>query len=383
MSARIYLDNAATTPIKREVIDAMTACLEEHYGNPSSIHTEGRKVRALLEKARKTVAHAIGASLGEIFFTSGGTEANNMAIKCAVRDLGVRHIISSKLEHHCVLHSLDTMERTEGVQIHYADNDAIGKVDLNSIENILKNIQDKTLVSIMHANNEIGTLNDIEAIGSLCQQYGALFHSDTVQTIGHYPFDLSKLHIDFLSGAAHKFHGPKGVGFIYISNRNQIAPFIDGGAQERNMRGGTENVYGIVGLAKAMELAYHQLDKKIQYIQSLKDRLSTGLKDILPGTLIQGDKNGLYTVLNIAFPPHEKSEMMLMLMDIHGISASGGSACSSGSEKVSHVVAAIGTPPGYRAVRFSFSDMNNMEEIDQTIAVMENILAPVKSAVPC
>jgi len=375
---RIYLDNAATTPIRPEVVEAMTAAIQNNFGNPSSIHTEGRQVRALLEKARKSVANCLGASIGEIFFTSGGTEANNMALKCAVRDLGVQHVISSKLEHHCVLHSLDTLEKFNQVKISYLDNDEYGRIDMDHLERLLNESQVKTMVSVMHANNEIGTLNDIEAIGRLCKDKGALFHSDTVQTVGHYPIDLSKTHIDFLSGASHKFHGPKGVGILYISNRNMIGPYIDGGAQERNMRGGTENVYGIVGFEKAITLAYDNLADKISYIQSLKDQMIKGLKEMYPDVIIQGcPESSLYTVLNAAFPPHDKSEMMLMLMDIYGISASGGSACSSGSEKVSHVIEAIQTPPGYRAVRFSFSYQNTPEEIEKTLEILGKII-PVK-----
>ena len=377
---RIYLDNAATTPIRSEVIEVMTECLQRDFGNPSSIHTEGRQVRALIEKARKTVAQSIGASIGEIFFTSGGTESNNMALKCAVRDLNIRRIISSRLEHHCVLHSLDNLKKHHGVEIAYVDNDNLGRIDLGHLKSILENSSEPTLVSIMHANNEIGTLNDIVAIGELCREYGALFHSDTVQTVGHYPFNVEKMNLDFLSGASHKFHGPKGVGFVYINSKNTISPYIDGGAQERNMRGGTENVYGIVGLAKAIELAYENIEENITQIDGLKNYLKKSIMDLFPEAIIQGcPENSLYTVLNVAFPPHEKGEMMLMLMDIHGISASGGSACSSGSEKVSHVVEAINTPPGYRSVRFSFSHFNSIEEIEKTIEVLQKIMPAVNA----
>lgn len=377
---RIYLDNAATTPIRSEVIDAMTACLQRDFGNPSSIHTEGRQVRALIEKARKTVAQSIGASIGEIFFTSGGTESNNMALKCAVRDLNIRRIISSRLEHHCVLHSLDNLEKHHGVEISYVDNDNLGRIDLDHLKSMLENSPESTLVSIMHANNEIGTLNDIIAIGELCREHGALFHSDTVQTVGHYPFNVDKMNIDFLSGASHKFHGPKGVGFVYINSKNTISPYIDGGAQERNMRGGTENVYGIVGLAKAIELAYENIEEKITHINGLKDFMKKSILELFPDAIIQGcPESSLYTVLNVAFPPHEKGEMMLMLMDIHGISASGGSACSSGSEKVSHVVEAIETPPNYRSVRFSFSHFNSKEEIEKTLEVLQSIMPAVNA----
>ena len=380
---RVYLDNAATTPIRPEVVDAMVPFMREYYGNPSSIHAEGRKVRAAIEAARKTVAQSIGASIGEIFFTSGGTEANNMALKCSVRDLGVRRIISSPTEHHNVTHTLDCIkEMHPDCQIVYLDVDSVGRPDLDQLRAMLTSSDVKTLVSLMHANNEIGTMIDLEEVASLCGETGALFHSDTVQTIGHFPVDVSKQKVSFLSGASHKFHGPKGVGFIYINSDNMIKPFIDGGSQERNMRGGTENVYGIVGLAKALEMMLENLDEEMAYITSLNDRLKAGLEASVPGMTFNGDRDGeaLYTVLNASFPPSPKNDMLLLALDIAGVSASSGSACSSGAEAGSHVLQAIGADPGRKAMRFSFSRYNTVDEIDYVIEEIRKVF-PVETAV--
>jgi len=371
---RIYLDNAATTPLSEEVIEAMLPYMRSHYGNPSSIHAEGRKSRAAIEEARKTVANYIGASIGEVFFTSGGTEANNMALKCAVRDLGIGRIISSKTEHHCVLHSVETLAKS-GVQVDYVNIDNYGHVDYDHLESLLQQKAPKTLVSLMHANNEVGTLLDLERTSELCQQYDALLHSDTVQTIGHLPIDVNKVKINFLSGAAHKFHGPKGVGFLYINGDNIVKPFIDGGAQERNMRGGTENLYGIVGLAKALELAYENLDTYRQQITLVRDYLKTQLKEQFTGIRFNGDlDNSLYTILSASFPPSDKGDLLLLSLDIAGISVSGGSACSSGADAGSHVITALHGDPNRKTIRFSFSYENTTEEIDQVVAKLKELL---------
>jgi cysteine desulfurase len=372
---RIYFDNAATTPILPKVIDRMLEIMSQHYGNPSSIHTEGRKARSIIEQARKTVAGVLNASIGEIFFTSGGTEANNTAIKCAVRDLGVRRIITSKLEHHCVLHSVEHISAECPVEVIYLENDETGRVSLDHLSSLLEpDSEVKTLVSVMHANNEIGTINDVEAIGRVCRQSGAFFHTDTVQTVGHLPIDVQSADIDFLSGAAHKFHGPKGIGFLYINGRQQIKPFIDGGAQERNMRGGTENIYGIAGLATALEEAHVHMEEHQHYLAGLKHYFRDALINEFPEIVFNGcAENSLETVLSVQFPEHPKNEMMLMLLDIHGISASGGSACSSGSEKGSHVLEAIGAKPGTKSIRFSFSHFNTREEVDRTLGILKSI----------
>ncbi len=374
---RVYFDNAATTPISEEVINAMLPVLRGQFGNPSSIHAEGRSVRSLLESARKTVARCINAGTAEIFFTSGGTESNNMAIKCAVRDLGVQRIISTPIEHHCGLHAIEAVEKNEGVEAVWLPVDLRGHVDLAILEQTLANSGGKkTLVSLMHANNEIGTMLDLAAVSALCRQYGALLHTDTVQTVGHFPIDVQQIPVNFLSGAAHKFHGPKGVGFIYINPESPIRPFIDGGSQERNMRGGTENVYGIVGLAKALELACAEMDERSRHILEIRSYLQERLLENFEDITFNGDYDGLclYTVLSVAFPPSPKNEMLLLSLDINGISASGGSACTSGSEKGSHVLEGIGADPGRKSIRFSFSHYNTKEEVDFVIEKLKTIL---------
>jgi cysteine desulfurase len=336
-----------------------------------------------LESARKTVAQCIGAGTGEIFFTSGGTESNNMAIKCSVRDLGVTRIISSLTEHHCVTHTIESVKNANGVEVVWLAVNKLGQIDYQDLESALANSNGKkTLVSLMHANNEIGTMIDLARVSSLCRQYSALFHSDTVQTIGHFPINVQETPVHFLSGAAHKFHGPKGVGFIYINPEAHIKPFIDGGSQERNMRGGTENVYGIVGLAKALEMANQSMQEHTDHIIGIRNYLKTALLEEFEDTQFNGDCDGdsLFTVLNVSFPPNPKNELLLLSLDIAGISCSGGSACSSGSEKGSHVLDAIEVPVNRKSIRFSFSHYNTREEVDFVISKLKTIL-PVRNAV--
>lgn len=376
---RVYFDSAATTQLAPEVIQAMTEVMQKEYGNPSSIHADGRKVRSVVEEARKTVADCIGASIGEIFFTSGGTESNNMALKCAVRDLGVKRIITSSVEHHCVMHTVDRLEK-EGIEVVRLDVDHIGQINYEELSTLLENGSQKTMVSLMHANNEIGTLLDIERVGLMCKEHGVLFHSDTVQTVGHFPIDVDKMHIHFLSCGAHKFHGPKGVGFLYMNSNAIVEPFIDGGSQERNMRAGTENVYGIVGQAKALQMAIDEMDERIAKIKSIKqymkDQLTESFEDIKFNC--PGMDNGLYTVLNTNFPANSKNEMLLMHLDILGISASGGSACSSGADVGSHVIQAIGSDKeGRKSIRFSFSHYNTKEEVDFVVEKLRQILPEI------
>ncbi|HSI91595.1 MAG TPA: cysteine desulfurase family protein [Adhaeribacter sp.] len=364
---RVYLDNAATTPLDKEVFDAMAPFMLEHFGNPSSIHWHGRQVRAAIEGARRTVATLLNASPSEIFFTSCGTEADNTAIISTSRSLGIRHAITTRMEHHAVLHSVECLAKTDGVTVHYLNHDEKGTLDLNHLEELLAT-NPRCLVSVMHANNEIGNLNDIQAIGEICKKYDAIFHSDTVQTMGHYRHDLKTLPINFLVGSGHKFHGPKGIGFLYVDGSQKIQPFIHGGSQERNMRGGTENVYGIVGLAKAMEIAYRDMEAHHQHIQGLKDRMIARLKEQMDDVRFNGNsefaEKSLYTVLNVSLPPSEMNEMLLFNLDINKISASGGSACTSGANSGSHVLQALGADPNRGAVRFSFSKYNTAEEID-------------------
>ncbi|TVR89941.1 MAG: cysteine desulfurase [Saprospirales bacterium] len=363
---RVYFDNAATTPLDPKVLKLMTEKLRDLYGNPSSIHQLGRSSRSEIEKARKITAEALNASTGEIFFTSGGTESNNMAIKCAVRDLGIKTIITSPIEHYCVLHTVDCLENHHHIEQKLVKVDEYGHVQMNHLEKLLEESGDKTLVSLMHANNEIGTMTDIEKVGEMCREHGVLFHSDTIQTVGHFPIDVSKMKIDFLSGSAHKLHGPKGVGFLYINSDNKIDPFLDGGGQERNMRGGTENLHGIIGLGKALELAVQQMEERKNAITAVRDHMKTRLMEVIPEVEFKGDQNEphLYTVLSVSFPPGSKTEMLPLALDIEGICASGGSACSSGSEKGSHVMDKIGEKPGRKTIRFSFSHFNTKEEVN-------------------
>lgn len=371
----IYLDNAATTPLNKEVLEAMIKVMEEDFGNPSSTHSHGRKVRTIIEDARKKVASILSCTPGEIFFTSGGTEADNMALRKSVDDLGIKHIISSPIEHHAVSHTAEELQKAGKVQYHLVNLTENGHIDLVHLENLLKQFS-PAIVSLMHANNEIGNLLDIDAVGKLCKENKALFHCDTVQTIGHIPIDLSKTHIDFLACGAHKFNGPKGVGFVYINSCNKIHPFISGGAQERNMRGGTENVYGIVGLAKALEISISNLEKDTHQIQELKSYMIEKLKENIPGVLFNGDATGksLFTVLNVNFPPTPIAEMILFKLDIDGISASGGSACSSGSNVGSHVLTALKVSPDRPSVRFSFGNQNTKDEIDTVIIKLKEML---------
>lgn len=371
---KVYLDNAATTKLDPEVAKVMTDVMLNTFGNPSSTHSFGIEARALIEKSRKTVAALLNVSPAEIFFTSGGTEANNTALYCSVRDLGVKHIITSKIEHHAVLHTVEELSKNESVKLSFVNLKSNGEVDIEHLEELLKN-SEKCLVSLMHANNEISNVLPIAKVSELCQQYNALFHSDTVQTMGHYKIDLQKIKLDFVSCAAHKFHGPKGVGFLYINSNSRIRPFIFGGAQERNMRGGTENIYGIVGLAKAFEIANAEMESHTLQIQNIKEYMIDQLKSNIPGVLFNGnsDQNGLYTVLNVSLPETDLAEMLLFKLDIEGIAASGGSACSSGTSIGSHVLKAIHANPDRPSVRFSFSKYNTKEEIDYCIGKLREI----------
>lgn len=363
---KVYLDNAATTKLDENVLNAMMPLMREDFGNPSSIHGFGRKTRTSIETARKTVAKLLNVTPAEIFFTSGGTEADNMAINQSVADYGIQHIISSPIEHHAVEHTIKVLEKNGKVKVSWVKIDNKGNVDLADLENLLKN-NSRSLVSLMHANNEIGTLLPLKEVGDLCEKYNAIFHSDTVQTMGHYAMDLRELKVHFVACAAHKFHGPKGVGFLYVNHQCKITPFIHGGAQERNMRGGTENVYGIVGLAKALEICFDEMEAHQAHIRGLKNYMREELSKNIPGIEFNGetsDEKSLYTVLNCCFPAHPDGEMLLFNLDILGIAASGGSACSSGSNQGSHVLRGIGTNMERPSVRFSFSKYNTTEEID-------------------
>ena len=373
---RIYFDNAATTPMEPRVIETMIPYMENHFGNPSAIHSYGRETKAAIEKARKTIAKLLNCTPGEIFFTSGGTEANNTAIFGAVKSYGLHHIITSPVEHHCVQHSVEALEKEGTVKVHFVEVDQKGYVNLQHLEELLQEIGERSLVSLMHANNEIGTMNDLHAIGEICRKYNAIFHADTVQTVAHVPFNLKDTYVHFIAGAAHKFHGPKGVGFLYIRHDASIPPRIFGGAQERNMRAGTENVYGIMGLAKAMEIAYENLDESKEYIAGLKNYMKERLQNELSDVDFNGEtgEHSLYTVLNASFPMTDKTQLLLFNLDIAGICASSGSACSSGSDKNSHVLEAIKADPNRVAVRFSFSKYNTKEEVDFVVMKLKELV---------
>ena len=373
---RIYFDNAATTPLDAEVLDAMMPYLTTHFGNPSSIYSYGRETRLAVENARKTVAKILGANPGEIFFTSGGTESTNMAICAAVNDLGCERIITSPLEHHATLHTVEHLHHSKNIELEFVKVLPNGHIDLNDLESLLASSNKKALVTLMHANNEIGNITDINAVGELCKKYAAIFHSDTVQTVGHFPFNLHAMPVDFINGAAHKFHGPKGVGIIYISEKNKITPFIQGGSQERNMRAGTENIYGIVGFAKALELATKNYETDKAYISDLKNYMFERLKENIQNVSFNGDVNGcsLYTVLSVNFPKTEKSELILFNLDINNICASGGSACTSGANVGSHVINTISPNSDCVAVRFSFSKNNTKEEVDIVVEKLKEII---------
>lgn len=351
-----------------EVIEAMLPYMKEHHGNPSSIHHYGRQTKAAIESTRRSIAKHLNCSPGEIFFTSGGTEADNMAIHCSVKDLGCTHIITSAIEHHAVGHTVEALAQSGKIRMSLVNLKPDGHVDLDHLEQLLQT-DDTTLVSLMHANNEIGNLLPVKKVSELCRSYDAYFHSDTVQTMGHYRFDLQDWDVDFITCAAHKFHGPKGVGFLYVNEDVQVKPMIHGGSQERNMRGGTENLIGIVGLGKAMDIAFGDTEAHIAHIQGIKTHMINRLRNEIPGLTFNGDAEGesLYTVLNCHLPESDKGEMMLYSLDIAGVACSGGSACTSGSQQGSFVLEALGVDQTVPNIRFSFGRFTTMDEVDYAV----------------
>lgn len=376
--SRIYFDNAATTALDPEVLEVMMPFLTEKFGNPSSVYSYGRETKMAIENARKSVAKILNANPGEIFFTSGGTESTNTAITAAIRDLGCKHMITSPIEHHATLHTVEHMAHFGHATLSYVQLTEKGHIDMQHLEELLAGSKEKTLVTLMHANNEIGNLMDIKAVGELCRKYDAIFHSDTVQTVGHYPFDLKNTYVHFINGAGHKFHGPKGVGILYVNEDIKIKPYINGGAQERNMRAGTENLYGIVGFAKALELATARYEQDSAHMKGLKLYMAEQLTKIFPGVTFNGDTfgNSLYTVLNVSFPMTERSDMLLFNLDMAGICVSGGSACTSGANSVSHVIKAIynGQAATMVPIRFSFCRHSTKEEVDMVIEKLKALV---------
>ncbi len=377
----VYLDNAATTPLDPLVLEAMMPYMTDHFGNPSSTHAFGRKTKNAIDISRKKVADYLNAEPSEIIFTSGGTEADNMALRCGVMDLGVKRIITSSIEHHAVGHTAEHLRDHFNVQVEFVNLKEDGHVDVQHLEELLSKGSLKTMVSLMHGNNEIGNLLSLEIISNLCKKHKAYFHSDTVQTMGHYRFDMKTLDIDFITGAAHKFHGPKGVGFLYINKNTPIEYMMSGGSQERGHRGGTENLYGIVGLAKAMEIAHDHMEEHQVSIQGLKTYMKEQLQEMIPNIIINGEENSeksLYTVLSVCFPLSERSTMFLFNLDINGVYASGGSACTAGSNMGSHVLAALPNSQNCQPVRFSFGRFTTKEEIDYALEkVREMVAIPV------
>ncbi len=373
---RIYLDNAATTILDKDVLAVMMPYLTSHFGNPSSIYSYGRETRMAIENARKSVAKLLNVKSGEIFFTSGGTESNNTAILLSIRDLGCKHIISSSIEHHAVLHTVEYHQSKNSVSLSFVKLLQNGNVDLVDLENQLAAQKEKTLVTLMHANNEIGNLLDINAVGAICKKYNAVFHSDCVQTVGHYPLDLRKSLVHFISGSGHKFHGPKGIGILFINENIKVNPLMHGGGQERNMRAGTENIYGIIGFAKALELANTNYEKESVQIQWLKTYMMEKLQKEIEGVSFNGDcsSKSLYTVLSVSLPKTPKSEMILFGLDINNICVSGGSACSSGADIGSHVIRAINNNPNLVTIRFSFSKLNTKDEIDKVVSKLKELI---------
>ena len=376
---KIYLDNAATTPIDKEVIEVMHTSMQENFGNPSSTHQFGRFAKASVESARKNIAKHFNVSASEIIFTAGGTEADNLILHNAIINLDVKRIITSKVEHHAVLHTVKYLQKMHNINVDFVDIDANGDVDLNHLEQLLEENQiEKCLVSLMYVNNEIGNLLPIDTVSELCKKYNALFHSDTVQAIGHYQIDLQKTPIDFIAASAHKFHGPKGVGFAYFKKGFGIAPMLHGGAQEKGARSSTENVHSILGMEKALEIAISSIEKDTVYISELKKYFISELQSNFKNIAFNGNSESLekssYTILNVRFS--NANDMLLFSLDLNGIAVSGGSACQSGSSKGSHVLEEIlaKTEADKTSVRFSFSKNTTKQEIDSTIIKLKELL---------
>ncbi len=379
---KVYFDSAATTQLRPEVVDKMAKVLMEDYGNPSSSHGFGRSAKNHIEQARKNIAKYLGVKASEIIFTSGGTEADNLVINSAVRDLQVKHIITTKIEHHAVLHTIQEIQSQTGIKVTYIPVNEDGSIDYEKLEQVLTNSEEKTLVSLMHVNNEIGVILDIERVGNLCKQHGALFHSDMVQSIGHFDVKLNEIHVDFTAASAHKFHGPKGVGFAYIRKNSGLKPLIFGGEQERGYRGGTEGVHNIAGMDEALRLTYENLVDEKQYIVNLKNYFVEQLKEHIAGIKFNANccdvSHTTYSLLNVCIPvPKEKAGILLFQLDIEGIACSKGSACQSGSSKGSHVLTEILSEEDLEkpSVRFSFSKYNTKEEVDYVISVLQKFIS--------
>ncbi len=378
---KVYLDNAATTQVREEVIERMQKALAENYGNPSSTHAFGRSAKTAVEQARKTIAKYLNAQASEIIFTSGGTEADNMILRSAVRDLGVRTIITSRIEHHAVLHTAEALCQEYDAALEFVRLDGDGNPDYTHLETLLQASEGKALVSLMHVNNEIGNLLDVEKVAQLCEAYDALFHSDSVQSIGHFSWDVQKTGVHFLTAAAHKFHGPKGVGFAYIRKNTGLQPLIIGGAQERGYRAGTEGFHNIVGLETAMQCAYDNLEEEREAILALKNYFIQELKAAIPGVKFNGlcedPERSTYTLVNVCLPFDQQKAMMLLFhLDLKGIACSKGSACQSGSNQASHVLQELLSDEDQKkpSLRFSFSKYTSKADLDYVVEVLKDFM---------
>jgi cysteine desulfurase len=377
---QIYFDNAATTQIRDEVIEAMTNVMKNNFGNASSSHSFGRSSKSLVENSRNQIASYFNVSASEIVFTSGGTEADNLVLRSAVRDLGVTHIITSRIEHHGVLHTLEQLENEYDILVSYVDLDTNGQISFTHLEKLLQNSK-QTLVSLMHVNNEIGNLLDINAVANLCKANNALFHSDAVQSVGHYKIDLQQISIDFLAASAHKFHGPKGVGFAFLRKGSGLKPLIFGGEQERGFRAGTESVHNIVGLSTSLSMAYDNLETESNQVKEIKSYFIEQLEANIPNVSFNGNSGDMtkstYTSFNVLLPvAAEKAELLLFQLDLKGIACSKGSACQSGSSQGSHVLAQILSDADMQkpSIRFSFSIYNTKAEVDYVVGVLKELI---------
>ncbi len=381
-SYQCYFDNAATTRVRDEVAEKIVDVLKNNYGNPSSTHSYGRPSKSLIELSRKEIAAHLNVSASEIIFTSGGTEADNLILRSAARDLKIRHFISSKIEHHAVTHTLDELEKDYNVKVSFVNLNKNGEVDYKNLNELLANSKDRCMVSLMHINNEIGNMLDLEKVSNICLEHKALFHSDTVQSVGHYNIDLSKTKVDFIVASAHKFHGPKGIGFAYINKSSQLRPLIFGGMQERGYRAGTESVHNIVGMSEALNISMEKLEEEKKYISELKSyfikKLKSSINDVEFNGL-SGDMNkSTYTLLNVQFPIEQsKAEMFLFKLDLKGIACSKGSACQSGSDVGSHVLNEVLSSEELNkvSIRFSLSIYNKKEDIDIAVNEIVNLLS--------
>jgi len=378
---KVYFDNAATTKVRDEVVDEIFDVLKNCFGNPSSTHSFGRSAKSYIETSRKSIAKILNCEPGEIIFNSGGTESDNSILKCAVKDLGVKHLISSKIEHHAITHTLEEIENKD-IKVHYVSLKDEGEIDIESLEYILKSYNEPKLVSLMYVNNEIGNILDIKSVSELCKKYDTYFHSDAVQAVGHYPIDLGSLNIDFLSSAGHKFHGPKGIGFTYINKSTKIKSFICGGPQERGLRAGTESVHNIVGMTKALEISIENLEKEMEYVKSIKSYMIKKLNHLFPDIHYNGMSGDIekstYTILNACLPiSNDKASMLDFHLDLKGIACSKGSACQSGSSSGSHVLNEIQNEKNkeFPSIRFSFSHNNSFEEVDYLVETLKEFIS--------